>query len=43
MLPIKFAPGVQADLMALDVQQRAVAFAWMARLRREPLLGKSLQ
>ena len=43
MLPIKFAPGVQADLMALDAQLRAIAFAWMARLRREPLLGKPLQ
>ena len=29
--------------MALDAQLRAVAFAWMARLRLEPLLGKPLQ
>ncbi len=43
MLPVKFAPGVQADLVALDAQLRAVAFAWMTRLRREPLLGKPLQ
>jgi len=43
MLPIKFAPGVQADLLALDAQLRAISFAWMARLRREPQLGKPLQ
>ena len=43
MLPVKFAPGVQDDLLALDAQLRAVAFAWMTRLRREPLLGKPLQ
>ena len=41
MLPIKFAPGVQADLLALDAQLRAIGFAWMARLRREPLLGQA--